>query len=216
MVQNHPTWIFDLDDTLHDAKPHIFPHLHTSMAKYIQRELNLSEADAHAMRTKFWQAYGATLKGLIKHHGTDPEHFLRVTHQFDSLEKMLVFDKALPYMLKKLPGKKIIFSNAPANYVKQILTLMGIAHLFNDIYAIEHTRYRPKPDKAGYLRLLHEHRLDPRRCIMVEDSLPNLRTAKKLGMKTVWISNSKKMRLSVDRRMASSKQLRKFTTNSVG
>jgi putative hydrolase of the HAD superfamily len=177
------------------------------MAKYIQKELNLSEVDAHALRTKFWQAYGATLKGLIKHHGTDPDHFLRVTHQFDSLEKMLVFDKALPYILKKLPGKKIIFSNAPANYIKQILSLMGIAHLFDDIYAIEHTRFRPKPDKAGYLRLLHEHRLDPRRCIMVEDSLPNLRTAKKLGMKTVWINNSKKKRLSVDWKMASSNQL---------
>jgi putative hydrolase of the HAD superfamily len=206
-TKNHPTWIFDLDDTLHDAKPYIFPHLHSAMAKYIQKELHLSEEDAHAMRTKFWQAYGATLKGLIKHHGTDPHHFLHATHQFDSLEKMLVFDKALPSILKKLPGKKIIFSNAPANYIKQILTLMGIAHLFDDIYAIEHTRYRPKPDKAGYLRLLQEHRLDPRRCIMVEDSLANLRTAKKLGMKTVWISSSKKKRLSVDWKMVSSNQL---------
>ncbi|MGB9149479.1 MAG: HAD-IA family hydrolase, partial [Burkholderiales bacterium] len=139
------------------------------------------------------------------------DHFLRVTHQFDSLEKMLVFDKALPYILKKLPGKKIIFSNAPADYIKQILNLMGIAHLFDDIYAIEHTRFRPKPDKAGYLRLLHEHRLDPRLCIMVEDSLANLRTAKRLGMKTVWISRSTIKRLGADQRMASANQLGKYT-----
>ncbi len=192
------TWIFDLDDTLHDAKPHIFPHLHREMALYIQRELHLNEADAVAMRQQFWRAYGATLKGLIKHHGTNPEKFLRETHRFDSLESLLVFDRALPGILKKLPGKKIVFTNAPAHYTKQILQLMGIAHLFDDIYAIEHTRYRPKPDKAGYLRLLHEHRLDPRRCIMVEDSLNNLRTAKKLGMKTVWITPTSKSPAYVD------------------
>ncbi|MGB8339745.1 MAG: pyrimidine 5'-nucleotidase [Burkholderiales bacterium] len=209
-MKKPPTWIFDLDDTLHDAKPHIFPHLHSEMAKYIRRELNLSEEEAHAMRHKFWKAYGATLKGLIKHHGTDPHHFLHATHQFNSLEKMLVFDPALRHILKRLPGKKIIFSNAPAHYIRQILNLMGVAHLFDDIYAIEHTRFRPKPDKAGYLRLLHEHRLDPHQCIMVEDSLANLKTAKRLGMRTVWISRSKKRRLPVDYAMASANQLRKF------
>jgi putative hydrolase of the HAD superfamily len=41
---------------------------------------------------------------------------------------------------------------------------------------------------AGFLALLRAEHLDPKRCIMVEDSLPNLVTAKKLGMKTVWVS----------------------------
>jgi putative hydrolase of the HAD superfamily len=41
---------------------------------------------------------------------------------------------------------------------------------------------------AGFRALLRAEHLDPKRCIMVEDSLPNLVAAKKLGMRTVWVS----------------------------
>ena len=49
---------------------------------------------------------------------------------------------------------------------------------------------------AGFRALLRAEGLDPRRCIMVEDSAENLRTAKRLGMRTVWISRS--LRNSID------------------
>ncbi|MCL2345019.1 MAG: HAD-IA family hydrolase [Desulfobulbus sp.] len=41
---------------------------------------------------------------------------------------------------------------------------------------------------AGFRALLRAERLDPRRCIMVEDSVGNLVVAKKLGMRTVLVS----------------------------
>ena len=28
-------WIFDLDNTLHNATPHIFPHINSSMTAYL-------------------------------------------------------------------------------------------------------------------------------------------------------------------------------------
>ena len=40
------TWIFDLDNTLHDASPHIFPHINRSMTRYLQEHLALDEATA--------------------------------------------------------------------------------------------------------------------------------------------------------------------------
>ena len=90
-------WIFDLDNTLHNATVHIFPRINRAMTEYVQTHL---------------------------------------------------------------------------------------------IYTIEHTRYRPKPDTFGFLRLCRSHHLRPRRCIMVEDNLDNLRTAKRLGMKTVWVTGA--------------------------
>ena len=30
------TWIFDLDNTLHDARAHVFPHIDRSMTAYLQ------------------------------------------------------------------------------------------------------------------------------------------------------------------------------------
>jgi putative hydrolase of the HAD superfamily len=58
------------------------------------------------------------------------------------------------------------------------------------VFSIESTRFRPKPQAHGFLRLLHAHRLVAARCVMVEDSLENLRTARRLGMKTVWVTES--------------------------
>jgi putative hydrolase of the HAD superfamily len=43
-------WIFDLDNTLHDARPHIFPHINRSMTDYVSGLLDLGEADANALR----------------------------------------------------------------------------------------------------------------------------------------------------------------------
>ena len=83
----------------------------------------------------------------------------------------------------RLPGRKLVFSNSPVHYSRAVLAVLRVADLFDDVFSIEHTRYRPKPDRRGFLRLLRKHRLQPRRCIMVEDSLENLQTAKRLGMR---------------------------------
>jgi putative hydrolase of the HAD superfamily len=101
-------------------------------------------------------------------------------------------------VLTRLPGRKLVFSNSPVHYSRAVLDLLRVADLFDGIFCIEQTRYRPKPDRKGFLRLLHHHRLVARRCIMVEDSLANLRTAKRLGMQTVWVSESSRNPAYVD------------------
>ncbi len=190
VVQQGGAWIFDLDDTLHNATAHVFPRINRAMTEYVQTHLNLSEADANALRHRYWQRYGATILGLIRHHGTDPAHFLWHTHQFPDLHRVLVAEPMLRATLTRLPGRKFVFSNAPVHYAQGVLRALGIINLFAAVYTIEHTGYRPKPDVFGFLRLLRSHHLHPRRCIMVEDKLENLRTAKRLGMKTVWVTGA--------------------------
>jgi putative hydrolase of the HAD superfamily len=182
------SWIFDLDNTLHNATPHIFPHINRSMTAYLQAHLGLDETAAAELRRDYWQRYGATLLGLMRHHDTDPQHFLWNTHQFPELERMLVHVPRLRPMLTRLPGRKFVFSNAPVHYSRAVLRALSIADLFDDVFSIERTRFRPKPDTHGFLRLCRAHHLRPQRCIMVEDTVDNLKTAKRLGMKTVWIT----------------------------
>jgi putative hydrolase of the HAD superfamily len=201
------TWVFDLDNTLHDASPHIFPHINRSMTQYLQTHLGLTEAAAGDLRRHYWQRYGATLLGLMKHHGTDPQHFLHSTHEFADLRRIVEREPALRATLKRLPGRKLVFSNSPVHYSRAVLRALGIGDLFDDVFSIEHTRYRPKPDVAGFLHLLRKNRLRPRRCIMVEDTLENLKTAKKLGMKTVWVSSTAKAPPYVDVSVATVLQL---------
>jgi len=103
---------------------------------------------------------------------------------------MVVGRSELRSVLRRLPGRKIVFSNAPGHYALAVLQALGVGDLFDDVFSIERTRFRPKPETQGFVRLLHEHRLAASRCIMVEDSLENLRTAKRLGMKTVWVTEA--------------------------
>ena len=197
------TWLFDLDNTLHNASPHIFPHINRSMTAYIVEHLRVDEAEATQIRQHYWQRYGATLLGLVRHHGTDPNHFLWHTHQFADLKRMVVFERGLKAMLRRLPGRKIVFSNAPLHYTEAVLDLTGIADCFDAVYSVERIRFQPKPAPAGFHHLLRAERLNPRRCIMVEDTLPNLKTAKRLGMKTVWVSTSTRRPPCVDVQLAS-------------
>lgn len=186
MVQ--PVWIFDLDNTLHDASAHVFPHINRAMTEYMMTHLQLEEEDACALRRHYWERYGATLHGLVRHHGTDPHHFLHHTHQFAQLEDMLLHTPGLRQALQRLRGRKVVFTNAPMAYAGRVLEILGLRQCFERVFSIESTRFMPKPSKAGFLRILAALRSPASSCVMVEDSLPALRTAKALGMKTVYIN----------------------------
>lgn len=183
-------WIFDLDNTLHNASAHVFPHVNRSMTAYLQTHLQLDEAAANALRAEYWRRYGATLTGLMKHHDTDPEHFLWHTHQFPQLRQMVVRQPRLRHVLQGLPGRKVVFSNAPEQYAQAVLKLLRVDDLFEDVFAIEHSRYKPKPQRAGFRYLLRKYHVHGAQCVMVEDSAENLLTAKRLGMRTVWVSTA--------------------------
>jgi putative hydrolase of the HAD superfamily len=205
-----PLWIFDLDNTLHNATPHIFPHINRSMTAYLQQYLQLDEAAASDLRMYYWQRYGATLSGLMRHHGTDPDHFLWHSHQFPDLPQMVLREPRLRHQLKALPGRKVVFSNAPQHYAHAVLKLLRIADLFDDVMAVEHTRYRPKPDSFGFMRLMKKHGVKATQCVMVEDSLENLRAAKRLGMRTVWVNAGTKGAPYVDVKIRNVMQLPKI------
>lgn len=168
------------------------------MTAYLQTHLALDQPAADRMRLHYWQRYGATLLGLMRHHGTDPRHFLWHTHQFPDLGRMVLREPGLRAALRRLPGRKLVFSNAPAHYSRAVLDILGISDLFEDVFTIEHTRFHPKPDATGFQRLFRKSRLNPANCIMVEDALENLKTARNLGMKTVWVSRAEKRPAYVD------------------
>lgn len=181
-------WLFDLDNTLHNANAHLFPQINRAMVAYICHHLDLDEAAACALRQHYWQRYGATLLGLVRHHAIDPHHFLRQTHDFPDLARLVVAERALKAMLQRLPGRKIVYSNAPQHYTEAVLKIAGVDRAFDAVYSIERVRFLPKPATRSFLHVLRREGLDPKRCIMVEDNLPNLKTAKRLGMRTVWVS----------------------------
>ena len=161
------TWLFDLDNTLHNASAYIFPHISRTMMAYMCEHLKVDEAEATRLRQTYWQRYGATLLGLMRHHDVDPEHFLHHTHQIPDLPRIVIAERSLGAMLRRLPGRKIIFSNAPKKYAEAVLEAAGVRHCFDSVYAVERLRFEPKPAIGGFLRLLADEKLDQLDCIMV-------------------------------------------------
>src|SRR5690606_35316262 len=114
-------WIFDLDNTLHDATAAIFPSLHVQINEYLKRRLGLDDEGANRMRRDLWMRYGTTLAGLVRHYGEDPRRFLAETHVFPELADVVQHESALRHALARLGGRKLVFSNAPRHYVGQVL-----------------------------------------------------------------------------------------------
>jgi putative hydrolase of the HAD superfamily len=203
LAPSRRVWIFDLDNTLHDATARIFPSMHGQINAFLRREFAVDEAGADAMRREFWLRYGTTMNGLMRHHGVYPRRFLRETHVFPELAELVVHENALKHALARLGGMKLVFSNAPRHYVEEVLRTIGLERYFDAVYSIEDTRYRGKPALHGFRMLLRKHNLDPHRCAFIDDILDNLRTAHRLGMSTVWVSGAKRRVPFVDLRVAS-------------
>ena len=203
LAPSRRVWIFDLDNTLHDATARIFPAMHAQINAFLQREFSMDEAGANRMRHEFWLRYGTTLNGLMRHHGIHPRRFLAETHVFPELADLVVRENALKHALSRLGGMKLVFSNAPRHYVEGVLRAMRLARYFDAVYSIEDARYRGKPALHGFRMLLRKHHLDPHRCAFIDDILENLRTARRLGMSTVWVSKAKRRMSFVDLRISS-------------
>ena len=203
MTTQKKIWIFDLDDTLHNASAHIFPVMNRTMTQYIMDELSLDETAAHELRKHYWRVYGATLKGLMRHHGVDAYHFLQETHRLMDLPNMVIQIKRLKHLLNSLPGRKCVFTNAPREYAIRVLQLMDIEDCFELVFSVESTKFHAKPSVRGFQLLLKTLKANPKDCIMLEDNLPALMTAKRLGMRTVWVTKKLHKPNFVDYRLSS-------------
>jgi putative hydrolase of the HAD superfamily len=184
-------WLFDLDDTLHDAHNASMGEIREAMGVYIRRELGLSETESNALRTRYWKRYGATLLGLVRHHGVRAAHFLHDTHQLPGLEARVRGHAADLAALRRLPGRKYILTNAPAAYAARVLAVLGIARAFDGVFSIEEMHLfgdlRPKPDPRMLRALAARLGVHPSGCVLVEDTLIHQKAARRVGMGTVWM-----------------------------
>lgn len=184
-------WLFDLDNTLHNASASAFRSLDQTMNHYIQQQLGVDAAEASRLRQHYWLRYGATLLGLVRHHGIRPAHFLHHTHVLPGLESQLHSHPHDVAALRQLPGRKYILTNAPLAYAQRVLGALGLLGLFDGVIAIEQMtmfgQLRPKPDARMFQALAARLRVAPHDCVLVEDTLIHQKAARSVGMRTVWM-----------------------------
>jgi len=128
----------------------------------------------------------------VRHHRVDPHRFLRETHDF-RVDELVRIERGLGRMLARLPGRKVLLTNAPGHYAAQVLRRLGLHRHIRERYAIEqlrlHGRFRPKPSVAMLRAVLAREglagRANARRAVLVDDSPVNLKSARAAGFATV-------------------------------
>jgi len=180
-------WLFDLDNTLYSGNTKVFDQVDKKMSQYISEKLNVSLEKAKKMQKNYFHEYNTTLNGMIKNHKIDADEFLDFVHDIDV--DFLKKDIELGQELKKLDGKKIIFTNGPKKHAINITQRIGVDQYFDDIFDIVDSDFVPKPAVEPYKKLIKKHKIDPKLCVFIEDIARNLKPAYEMGMKTIWIEN---------------------------
>jgi putative hydrolase of the HAD superfamily len=138
------------------------------------------------LRRSYWQRYGVTMQGLMRHHQVDPEDYLTYVHDID-VPSRLTADLELRQALQSLPQRRVVFTNSSVCHSERVLQALGLRDLFEDIFDIRIANYLPKPYPDPYRAVLEQLGAEAGECIMVEDTPENLLTAKQLGMGTVLV-----------------------------
>ena len=185
LKKNIETWIFDLDNTLYSADSGIFQQVGILMGEFVAKHLKVNIKEAKEIQRKYYKEHGTTLRGLMDNHSIDPDTFLDEVHRLDY--SIVQPNYELNKSLKKINGKKYIFTNANKQHADKILEKLKIANLFDGIYDIKMANYIPKPEIQTYEKLIETYNIEPDKTIMFDDIAKNLVPASKKGFTTVWI-----------------------------
>lgn len=182
------TWLFDLDNTLYPSDAGLGAEVDARISAYMVRVTGLPHAEAYALQKRYLAEHGLTLRGLMLHHGVDPDEF-HALFQDMSLE-VLARDAKLVAALERLPGRRLIFTNADAGHASRVLARLGLDHLFEDVFHIGSADFIPKPSPVTFERLCAAHAITPVRTCFFEDLERNLEPAAALGMTTVLVGEA--------------------------
>ena len=184
-VRDVDHWVFDLDNTLYPASANLFDQIDKKMCAYIADYLGLSHAEAYKVQKSYFREHGTSLRGMMENHHMDPGPYLDYVHEIDL--SVIETDRRMNEALDRLPGRKVVFTNAATNYALNVLERLGIAHHFDGVFDIVDADYVPKPEPSVYDTVVERFGIDPTSAVMVEDIARNLRPAADLGMRTVWV-----------------------------
>lgn len=159
---------------------------------------------AKQLRDEYFERYHATAKALTiaQQEGRFPPS----AAQFDYKELADYWANNLNYQLLGGPKTKlaqdfrdlrdngiilVAFSNGPRQYVKRVLKELGVYEFFGEewLFAVDDVLPYCKPEKEAFETVFQKiGGVKPEECVMIEDSMKNVRRAKEIGLKTVLVT----------------------------
>jgi putative hydrolase of the HAD superfamily len=181
-------WVFDLDNTLYTESSALFDVVGARMTDYVARLTGLDTPQAEALQERYHLNYGATVVGLVRHHGVAARDFLDYVHDIDLT--IIPPNPAVREAILALPGRSYVYTNGAGAYARALLAHLDLADLFTEIVDIERVGLAPKPERGSFERFLALTGIDTARAAMFEDTPRNLETAKALGFETVLVRHA--------------------------
>ncbi len=180
--------LVDLDDTVYPREAGVMQRVSRRIDEFMLLRLGLDEARVHELRRGYYERYGTSMRGLQLDFGINPEDYLNYVHDI-SVDGLLGPNRQLKRVLAKLPWRKVIFTNASFEHAQRVLDALGVSGSFERIIDVRATGYIGKPEPLAFRRALVSLGLEASDCVVLDDSLANLRTAGELGMITVWVGS---------------------------
>jgi len=208
------TIIFDVDDCLYDVGTGFTAHRNTDGATdFMVEKLHFpSKEAAQELRDEYFLKYHSTAKGLRaaeedgrlpklpvgvslqpgekRFKPSDLDEYWATNLDFSMLGGPLDERSIETFeSLSKSNTQVVGFSNGPRLYVERVLKEIGLARFFEPekLFGVTDVLPHCKPDRSSFELVLSKVSARPEQCIMVEDSMKNIRAAKALGMKTILI-----------------------------
>ncbi|ODV59526.1 nucleotidase, partial [Ascoidea rubescens DSM 1968] len=154
-------FFFDIDNCLYSSKLQIHQMMQRAIQNYISQELNLSSDDAIGLNLKYYQEYGLAIQGLKTLHSIDALEYNRKVDDALPLHDIIKKDLVLRNILIKLKNKNVklwLFTNAYKNHALKVISLLGIADLFDGLTYCDYAQenFLCKPYKMMFLKAIND------------------------------------------------------------
>lgn len=179
------TWLFDLDNTLYPLDSGLAMQVSARITDFVVDLTGLPRDESHTLQKRYLAQHGLTLRGLMLNHGVDPDVYHAWLHHVPL--ECLTPDAALAEALARLPGRRLIFTNADEIHAARVLDHLGLADLFESVFHIGSAAFQPKPAPQAFARIVAAHGLTPATTVFFDDAADNLAPAAALGMSTVLV-----------------------------
>ncbi len=179
------TWVFDLDNTLYPHHVNLWQQVDGRIRDFVAHQLKVEAAEAFRIQKDYYRRYGTTMRGMMTEHGVSPDDFLAYVHDID--HSPLEPNPAMGQALAKLPGRKLILTNASVAHAEKVLERLALGVTFDGVFDIISAEFEPKPARQTYRRFLDLHGVDAERAAMFEDLARNLAIPHEFGMTTVLV-----------------------------
>ncbi len=179
-------FVFDFDGTLVDTKKDIADSVNRTL-----KELELRTLDRETLYTFIGKGVNHLMTRSLEGTGYDDlpcaiDVFMRhyEEHLMDQTDLFPNCREILEHFAHK---ENTILSNKPTHFITQILDALDCRAPFSTIIGGDRMPAK-KPDPGGLLHILEQHRMPPEETLMIGDSLVDVATGKRAGVKTCGVT----------------------------